>query len=203
MKINSLLFLAAAFFFTDVHAATTATQKTVELEYETASTPKKAKTKKVKKKKTQAEAAPQTAPASSAVACNVHFDDITDARKNKLTIGTNGAGPLLPSGVEQWLQDIKEAELVGKTKSWTGSKEVHVKPALTKLYAYAENMNLHGVFSMSVDISIGGETTTRRYRGMGSKANMVNGYGEYATALNYAVQEVMPRLIDDLKSVCK
>lgn len=203
MKLSSFALLLIIFSFSTAHAAKVQ-QKTVELEYEAASAPRKtSKTKKVKKRTAKAEAVSPAAAPVDRFACNVDVSDIVDARKNKVTLGTNGFEPLLPSGLDQWLVDIKKAELVDKTKGWAGEKNIKVTPSMTKLYAYAENMNLHGVFSLSVDISVNGETTTKKYRGMGSKANMVNGYGEYATALNYAVQEVMPRLIEDLKAACK
>lgn len=203
MKLSSFALLLIIFSISTVHAAKVP-QKTVELEYEAAATPRKTtKTKKVKRRTPKAEVvSPATTPVNN-FACNVDVSDIVDARKNKVTLGTNGLEPLLPSSLDQWLVDIKKAELVDKTKGWSGEKNIKVTPSLTKLYAYAENMNLHGVFSISVDISVNGETTTKKYRGMGSKANMVNGYGEYATALNYAVQEVMPRVIQDLKAACK
>lgn len=203
MKLISFAALLIIFSFSTAHAAK-APQKAVELEYEAASAPRKTtKTKKVKKKQTKQEAVQQMPAPTDNFACNVQVNDIVDARKNKVTLGTNGIEPLLPTGLDQWLLDIKKAELVEKTKNWTGARNVQVTPSLTKLYGYAENMNIHGVFSVTVDIAIDGKTTTKKYRGMVSKANMVNGYGEYATALNYAVHEVMPRLVEDLKAACK
>lgn len=204
MKFKLIFPLLLAFTWSTVYAAQPAAQKTVDLKYEAASSTKKSKTKKVKKKKSkQQQEAAAPVQAANSVACNVNIEDITDNRKNKVTLGTNGAEPLIPTGLEQWLTDIKTSEMVNKTTNWKGEKVITVKPSLTKLYAYAENANIHGVFSLSVDITTDGETITKKYRGMGSKANMINGFGEYATALNYAVKETMPRVISDIEAICK
>lgn len=175
-------------------------QQFVELQYE-AKVAKKT-TAKPAKKNTNKKAA-QTASMAVSPSCQVVVSDLQDKRQNTVTLGSNGAEPLYPEGLVAWLLAVKEKELVGKTSKWSGSKQVEVIPSLTKLYAYAENMNIHGVMSLSIDYVVDGKVTTKKYRGMGSKINMMNGYGEYATALNYAVHELSPRIIADVKSFCE
>lgn len=197
MKMIKLTIVAFSLLFVG-HLFAAESQKYVELEYQTKSTNKASakSTKKTAKKKAE------QAVAVNSPACQVTINNVADKRQNIYTLGTNGAEPLLPAGLDAWLMAVKEKELVAKTHTWSGTKQVNVIPSMTKLYAYAENMNIHGVMSLSVDYVVDGKITTKKYRGMGSKANMMNGYGEYATALNYAVHELSPRIIADIKSFC-
>jgi hypothetical protein len=110
---------------------------------------------------------------------------------------------LLPSGLDSWLETMRTEELVNKTSAWKGTRQLQIKPSLTRLYSYAESMNIHGVISLNVEYWLDDQLVdTKYYRGVGSKANMMNALGEYATALNYAVHEMAPQVIEDAKQLC-
>lgn len=181
-----VLSLGAAHF---AATATAATQKLVPLEYKT-------KVSRTTQKSVQ------QAPALSYV-CQVEVSPFSDQRNNKVTLGASWSEPLLPQGLDSWLETVRAKELVNKTSSWTGDRKLLVKPSVTRLYSYAESMNIHGVIALKVEYWLDGELVeTKSYRGMGSKANMVGALGEYATALNYAVHEVAPDVLADMKKYC-
>ncbi len=199
-KITFLVLVGSLLAISPAFAATPA-QKLVPLEYE----------KKVAKKqqKTTSNSSRKGAKAKSAVApavydCRVEVAAISDSRNNKVTLGSTWAEPLLPQGLDTWLEAVRTQELVNHTSKWNGSRQLQIKPSLNRLYSYAESMNIHGVVSLNVEYWLDNKLVdTKYYRGVGSKANMMNALGEYATALNYAVHEVAPEVIEDAKQLCK
>lgn len=173
-------------------------QKRVPLEYESKvlKTTKKTTTKKSKSSAKQPVAAP-------AYECKVDVAPVADERNNKVTLGASWNAPLLPDGLDTWLNTVREKELVNKTSTWSGDKQLLIKPSVTRLYSYAESMNIHGVIALKVEYWLDNKLVqTKSYRGMGSKANMMNALGEYATALNYAVHEMAPEVLADVKNYC-
>lgn len=199
MKKLALLIVVGSFLAAPLaFAAAQPEQKLVPLEY-------KKKVSKSQKKATPTrgkKAAKAVAPA--VYDCQVQVDAFTDNRNNKVTLGSTWAEPLLPSGLDGWLDSVRTQELVNKTSAWNGTRQLQIKPSLTRLYSYAESMNIHGVISLNVEYWLDNKLVdTKYYRGVGSKANMMNALGEYATALNYAVHEMAPQVIDDAKQLCK
>lgn len=172
-------------------------QKLVPLEYKTKVSKATQKTTTQTRKKSA-----QKAPAVS-YACQVEVSAFSDLRNNKVTLGASWSDPLLPQGLDTWLDTVRTKELVNKTSAWKGDKKLLVKPSVTRLYSYAESMNIHGVIALKVEYWLDDKLVqTKNYRGMGSKANMMNALGEYATALNYAVHEVAPDVLADMKNYC-
>lgn len=184
-------------------------QDIFELRYESASAMQNKAAKKNNKKRKRQKESITSEKLHAEIACTVQFNQVKDVRKNKVSVGSIGSirssdlKSLTATGVDQWLVDLKNAELDGKTALWQGGKHVVVSPSLTKLYAYEENGILIAVFSLTVDIQVGNEISTKKYRGSVARGNLINGYDEYGDALNFAAQEATPRLIDDLKSLCK
>lgn len=173
-------------------------QKPVPLEYKSkvVKTTKKTTTKKSRSTAKQQVVVP-------AYECKVDVAPVVDERNNKVTLGASWSDPLLPEGLDTWLNTVREKELVNKTRTWNGDKQLLIKPSVTRLYSYAESMNIHGVIALKVEYWLDNKLVqTRSYRGMGSKANMMNALGEYATALNYAVHEVAPEVLADVKNYC-
>lgn len=173
-------------------------QKLVPLEY----TSKVVKTtKKTVTRKSRSAAKQQVV--IPAYECKVDVAPVADERNNKVTLGASWSGPLLPGGLDTWLNTVREKELVNKTHTWSGDKQLLIKPSVTRLYSYAESMNIHGVIALKVEYWLDNKLVqTKSYRGMGSKANMMNALGEYATALNYAVHEIAPDMLADVKNYC-
>ncbi len=173
-------------------------QKRVPLEYKS----KEVKTTKKATAKTSKSSAKQPVVAP-AYECKVDVAPVADERNNKVTLGASWNSPLLPDGLDTWLSTVREKELVNKTRSWSGDKQLLIKPSVTRLYSYAESMNIHGVIALKVEYWLDNQLVqTKSYRGMGSKANMMNALSEYATALNYAVHEVAPDVLADVKNYC-
>lgn len=199
-KITFLVLVGSMLVISPTFAATPA-QKLVPLEYE----------KKIakKQKQTTSKSSKKAASAKSAVTsavydCRVQVAAISDSRNNKVTLGSTWAEPLLPQGLDAWLDAVRTQELVNPTSSWNGSRQLEIKLSLNRLYSYAESMNIHGVVSLNVEYWLDNKLVdTQYYRGVGSKANMMNALGEYATALNYAVHEVAPEVIEDAKQLCE
>jgi len=195
MKLKSLVLAIGALVISGgVHAAAPTDQKFVELKYE------KAPAKRVQQTTTK----PRTAPVSTpSYDCRVVVDAIVDARNNRQTLGANWAEPLLPSGLEPWLEQVRALELANKTGAWAGGKQVQVKPRLTRLYSYVESMNIHGVIALDIEYWVDQTLVeTKKYRGLGSKTNMWNALSEYGTALNYAVHDMAPDVLTDIKAIC-
>jgi hypothetical protein len=199
LKIIVILISLLASYFS--FAATKAENKVVELKYEVKKNKSKQKaSSSTLQRKKRAEAEAQSA---AQYTCNVSIAPFLDARENKQTLGSTWSLPLIPNDVAAWLESIRKDDLLAKTKRWNGSKNLELKPKVKKLYSYAESMNIHGVVSLEVEYWVDGKLEkTTYYRGMGSKANMMNALNEYGVALNYGVHEVIPRIIADAKSFC-
>ncbi len=137
--------------------------------------------------------------------CKFTMDPIIDDRQNKETIGHKWSAPLRVQGVDAWLAEAKD-DLFDKKllNSAPTARDVHLKASLTRLYSYAQNLNIHGVSALRIDIySQGEKITTKRYRGLGSRVNWVNGVPEYHSAVTLAMRDNMQVLMDDLSSICE
>jgi hypothetical protein len=201
MKKITFLILVGTLLTIPLSFAAAPEQKLVAMEYQKKVTKKQKKVTTTSRKKSTAA---QSAVAPVVYDCRVQVAAVNDNRNNKVTLGANWVGPLLPAGVDTWLEAVRTQELVNKTSSWSGSRQLEIKPTLTRLYSYAESMNIHGVISLNVEYWLDNKLVdTKFYRGVGSKANMMNALGEYATALNYAVHEMAPQVIEDAKQLCK
>ena len=183
------------------YAATKTEKQIVELKYEAKSN-KPEKQKSTQKKSTQTGKKKTTAPAPQ-YNCKVDVESFLDLRANQQTLGATFNKPLISNDVSNWLETIRNDELIAKTKNWVGTKNLILKPQLKKLYSYAESMNIHGVVSMEIEFWIDGkQVKSIYYRGMGSKMNAWNALYEYGIALNYGVHEIAPKILADIKSTC-
>lgn len=199
MKKIILASLIASFTCVSVNSmAAVSEQKRVPLEYKSKveRVSKKASTKKSKSSSRQNVITPF-------YECKVDVTPVVDERNNKVTLGASLSDPLLPDGLDVWLDTVREKEFINKTNAWSGNKQLLVKPSVTRLYSYSESMNIHGVIALKVEYWLDNKLVqTKSYRGMGSKANMMGALSEYATALNYAVHEVAPDVLTDIKNYC-
>ncbi len=181
------------------YAATKTEKQMVELKYEVKKNkPKQQSSASSQKRKKKAAAQP-----AIQYNCKVSIEPFVDSRINQQTLGASWSKPLITNDVPNWLESIRNDDLIAKTKNWSGAKSIVLKPKLKKLYSYAESMNIHGVISLEIEYWIDGKLDkTNYYRGMGSKANMMNALNEYGVALNYGVHEIVPRVITDTKVFC-
>jgi hypothetical protein len=134
--------------------------------------------------------------------CSFNFEAFLDNRQNKQTVAFSGKS-IIASGVDAWLSDAQHAFFSNTTRD-SATYQITAVPSLTRMYSYPESMNILAITAMKVDFLIDGERVdTRRYRGFFAKTNWANGDGEYLTALNEAVNDMLPKLVTDLNNVCK
>ncbi len=125
-----------------------------------------------------------------------------DKRQNTQTIGFNGAN-LTALKVTDWLETALST-VVGASKQPSKQHLIELAPKLTRLYTYHESMNILGVTSVTIDFKANGRVVdTRQYRGFYAKTNWAGADGEYVTALNDAVNNLLPKLASELPEICK
>ena len=135
-------------------------------------------------------------------ACSFQVLPAQDIRPNKLSIGFNGAN-LDAQKVTDWLYTAMVA-LFDHTKRDQAKLQVTVEPKLTRLYTYHESMNILGVTSVILEFKVNGSLVeTRQYRGFYAKTNWAAANGEYVTALNDAMNNMLPKIVNELTAVCQ
>lgn len=134
-------------------------------------------------------------------ACSFAVEQAEDLRPNKLSIGFNGSN-LQAQKVTDWLHSAM-VPFFDHAKREKAALQIAVQPKLTRLYTYHESMNILGVTSVKLDFKVKGEVvTSRHYRGFYAKTNWAAANGEYVTALNDAVNNMMPKVVQDLTQLC-
>lgn len=136
--------------------------------------------------------------------CRLQVADIQDARNNRDTLGVNFSKPLLIQPLDSWLTDVNEQLVQKKMADYLdASASIVLKPYLTHLYAYAENMNIHGIAALRVEVERSGQVTeVRHYRGLGSRTNMWGAVSEYHDAANRAAGDMVTAILADLPNIC-
>jgi len=136
--------------------------------------------------------------------CSFRVSNFEDNRQNKATIGTNFRSALLIDDVKPWLNDASEHILKKKLETNdVASRMITVEPKLTRLYSYAQNMNIHGVSALHVDFKENGAIVdSRHYRSLGSTVNWNNGSHEYLDAVETSLEQVYSKLLYDLANFC-
>jgi len=144
-------------------------------------------------------------PDLSQLDCAFIVEDIKDVRRNKQAIGTNFFLPLQAKKVDDWLNDLSSdlrREVISDTN--TSLNKIIIKPEVSKIYSYAQSMNLHGVIVFNVAFEKNGrEIEAKYYRGAAAKTNWINGLGEYGTTVNLAAENIVLNILNDLPSICK
>lgn len=139
---------------------------------------------------------------SKMVSCSFESDDIADNRQNKQTVANMWSDSLNIDGVNQWLEEARSTFLSNIAID-NARVNVTISPKLTRLYSYPESMNILGVSALVVDYVVDGHVVdTRHYRGFYAKTNWAGGNGEYLTALNLSINDLMGKMYSDLNSVC-
>ncbi len=136
--------------------------------------------------------------------CTIEVADIEDRRQNKVTIGSTPWKPLKLAPIHQWLSDASDVMLKSKLRSDSiGVRHITIEPKITRLYSYAQNLNLHGVTALHVDFRENGKIVdSRHYRGFGSTINWNFGDHEFLDAVNTSMKETLTKLLFDLPSFC-
>jgi hypothetical protein len=64
-------------------------------------------------------------------------------------------------------------------------------------------MRINAAVAMDMDFTLpSGQRFTRKYRASASKNNWAGATGEYMTTLNYALNNVLGKLANDLQKMC-
>ncbi len=197
--MNLIKFLITLIIFSssiDGYSATKPEEEFVELKYEI-------KKSKHKQQKTTQQKKREAATPKIQYNCKVDAEPFIDLRFNQQTLGAKLDAALIAKDLPSWLETIRHTEIIEKTESWIGTKHLVVKPKLKKLYSYSEKMNIHSVVSMEIEFWINGtQQRSIYYRGIGSTFNTLDALDEYATTLNYAVQNIAPQIFADMQSLC-
>lgn len=138
-------------------------------------------------------------------ACEFNVSPVNDARQNKETIGHNFAYPLLIKGFDTFLSQVhSDLVLARLNKFEKGESKITLKPQLTRLYSYAENMNINAIAALKVDVyADNNKIETRHFRALNSDSNWNNGVGEYHSSANDAVNKVIKELFLSFPELCK
>ena len=135
-------------------------------------------------------------------ACAFTILPTLDKRQNKVTIAFNGDN-LEATEVSLWLNTAMQ-HFTTHTQQASAKAKLQVQPTLTRLYTYHESMNIHGVVSVKLDYVLNDQLVeSKQYRGFYAKTNWAGANGEYVTALNDAINNLMPKVVQDLPRVCQ
>jgi len=139
--------------------------------------------------------------------CNVTFSPVTDARKNKQTVGSNYNVPLKAVDVDKWLEqftlNLSQRVNVASSSAADNSNQINIAPKMLKLYSYAEGMNLHGVIAIKLDYYRSDVLLSSHHmRGYATKANWNNGIGEYRKVINMAMSDITDVIISNINMNC-
>lgn len=137
--------------------------------------------------------------------CNFVLGGFLDIRQNKETIGTNFSKALLVDNIDSWFKDASQELLIKKFKnSPDKDKTIVLIPKISRLYSYAQSLNIHGVVALKLDVVVEDKIVdTRRYRGLGSTINWNNGSHEYVDAVDASISKALPKVVADLHSICE
>lgn len=143
-------------------------------------------------------------------ACPVQVGYPSDDRINKETIGASASAPLLSGDLSKWLADglanLKHfGYSLGDLKSQMPPQgTVAIKASLGRVYTWHVGLKIFSMVALKVEfIDANGSVQVKRYRARGDKTNMVGAEAEYVTALNYALNNLLPTMASDLALLCK
>jgi len=155
----------------------------------------------------------ERAPEPVRAACDIVIGEITDARANKDTIGASrglaGGDPLLTTS-EEMLNWVREGLMELKAFGYPVSQDsrstgaVVIQPSLTKAYTWLAGGKIFSMVSFKVRFSKEGALVQEKvYRAHGDKLNGFNADSEKVTTLNYALNNILPALANDLQALCR
>jgi hypothetical protein len=142
--------------------------------------------------------------------CPVHIVLTEDARQNKETIGQSGSGALLAGDISRWVTDgLAALKDYGYVVDETRSVEppaagITVKTSVTRAYTWHLSVKIFSMVALKAEfIDRNGVLQEKYYRAHGDKSNIWGADSEYATTLNYGLNNLLPAVARDLQSLCK
>jgi hypothetical protein len=142
--------------------------------------------------------------------CPIHIVRTQDERQNKETLGATFRGALMSGDAGLWMSEglvqLKEFgftvdEVNGEAAPSDG---LTVKTAVTRAYTWHVGIKIFGMVAMKAKFyDKNGVLQEKYYRAHGDKTNMWGADPEYVTTLNYALNNLLPAMADDLVLLCK
>lgn len=145
-------------------------------------------------------------------ACPVALAPVIDGRRNTETIGfALLQGPLLSGKLDGWTREGL-AELKGYGLQLSNA-ETHAEPSgnaiamqakLDRAYTWQVGFKIFSMVTMKITyLREGGVKQEKSYRAHGDKTNMWGAQAEHVTTLNYGLNNLLPAIAQDLKTVCE
>jgi len=142
-------------------------------------------------------------------ACAIKLTPVVDARQNKETVGANYIyRPLLSGDAGAWATSgMQNLKVFGFTVDMATDADrtgaLSVASRITRAYTWQVGMKLYGTVVVKVDYQLpGGRTESKTYRATGDKTNMWGADDEYMATLNYAFNNMLPKIAADLEKHC-
>lgn len=144
--------------------------------------------------------------------CKLHIVPTADARQNKETIGQSMKGALLVDDVSPWMTEglghlrdfgyaVSAADAADVAKETEG---VTIRTSITRAYTWQIGLKIFSMVAVKAEfLQNNGVIQQKYYRAHGDKTNMWGANGEYVTALNYGLNNLLPVMARDLQSLCK
>lgn len=149
--------------------------------------------------------------------CPVRIVPVADGRQNKETIGQTPdflhivpGAPLLSGELGPWVSDgLANLKAYGFPVATVAEPAppgdgVLVRTTLTRAYTWQVGFKIFSMVALKVQfVDRNGVVQEKHYRAHGDKTNMMGAQSEYATTLNYGLNNILPAMAKDLVSLCK
>jgi len=147
--------------------------------------------------------------------CRLPVRKMEDIRSNKTSAGAWVFALATPSGVPLTGSSLTTG---GDGQAWLASAIASLRPMglmlqagaaegvdvqLRLAHAWSGGMNLHSHVVLQAVYPTPSGLQTRRYHGMATKLNWVNGAGEFMTTLNMGMTDALSAFAADLQRMCK
>lgn len=142
-------------------------------------------------------------------ACPVLLAPVMDGRRNTETIGF-AQGSLLSGKLDGWthegLSELKNYGLQLSAANSTNApndNSILLQVKLDRAYTWQVGLKIFSMVTMKISyIKAGGVVQEKAYRAHGDKTNMWGAASEFVTTLNYGLNNLLPAIADDVKTVC-
>ncbi len=143
-------------------------------------------------------------------ACPLNMVRVVDARPNKDTIGESFSGALLSPDISQWVTDgMLDLKSYGEPVTLVSQDAVPdngllLKARVTRSYLWQIGGKMFSMLALKVQI-IGkdGVLEDKTYRAHGDKALETSVEGDAGSTLNYAINNLLPVMAQDMAALCK
>jgi hypothetical protein len=138
--------------------------------------------------------------------CTVALAPVQDGRNNRETIGHEWEA-IVADGAVPWVTAAADRlkaygfDVVETSTPPAGS--IGLAPTLIRAYTFHGPMRINGMVALDSRLTLpNGQVEQRKFRASGNKANMAGSASEYVTALNYAINNLMDNVAQQLAPLC-